>query len=52
MNKSDNTSNIRKVYIAPLCETHTIVPEGMVCMSRGGAGEYDEEHINNLGGWF
>lgn len=42
----------KQTYNAPLCETHVIIPEGLICLSGGGAGEYDEQHINDLGSWF
>lgn len=51
MNKNYNSSSIKEAYVAPSCETHVIVPEGMICQS-GGPGNYDEDHTNNLGGWF
>lgn len=55
MNKYNNSTSKKETYSAPLCETHVIIPEGMICTQsgeKGGPGSYDENHTNNLGGWF
>lgn len=54
MNKVNKAMSTRETYIAPLCETHDITPEGMICQSGvpGGAGNYDQ-YTNDWGtGWY
>lgn len=48
MNKNYNSSSIKEAYVAPSCETHVIVPEGMICESGL---EYGPGDQNDNGGW-
>lgn len=51
MNKLNNTLSTKEHYNAPKCETHEIVPEGMICESNPNVNPYEGDDINNLGGW-
>lgn len=55
MNKNHNSNNTKETYKAPLCETHVIIPEGMICSSDPNKVKpYDGSDTNDYttGGWF
>lgn len=55
MNKLNNTLRTKEHYNAPKCETHEIVPEGMICQSNGEElntpGFFDGNSTHDNGGW-
>lgn len=48
MNKYNDSAKTKETYKAPLCETHVIIPEGMVCSQSL---EYGLDDQNDNGGW-
>lgn len=55
MNKLNNTLSTKEHYNAPKCETHEIVPEGMICQSEPNrVTPYSGDDVNDYsnGGWF
>lgn len=55
MNKQNYSSSPKETYSAPCCETHKIVPEGMICSSDPNRiTPYSGDDVNDYsnGGWF